>query len=198
MNFLAPAEQRRVLAMAMAMRDKFSPAKTGGSVVARTVRTAFRVGLAIDNLASDELDALFLPKIRRFLPDVRRRLRLDGYEPHRIHFDMTAYPNGGFGKPHQDSPPAEYRRLGVICVYYFHPQPKAFSGGDLLLYDTEVKERSYNSLSFWRLEPMANSAIFYLDAYWHAITPVKCDSDEFAHARFALTFRTGRGTPASH
>ncbi len=193
-GFLSPAEHGRVLTRALTLRAAFSPARTGGNGPSeRKVRTSERVGSAIENVADEELAVSLVPKVRNILPSVFERLRLVSHDLACIDLDMTHYPNGGSGIPHCDSPPppppaqSAYSLQSLICIYYFHRQPKAFAGGDLLVYDTDIEKEVANPTSFSRIEPVANSLVIYPTRYFHGVTRVECGTTDFADGRFAVT-----------
>ena len=186
MDFLSPAEHQRVLTRVLAMRASFSPARTGVGAC-RKVRTEERVGLQIENVADEELRSIFVPKVCGVLPGVRKRLRFEAHNIPLLVIDVNAYLDGGFGRPHRDSPIFRgYGRQKLICAYYFHRRPQVFSGGDLLLYDTDIEKGCFRRFSFSRIEPVANSMVIYPAGYMHGITPVQCGTDEFADGRFSV------------
>ena len=190
MDFLSPAEHRRVSTRVLAMRASFSPARTGVGAD-RKVRTDKRRGLMIENVADEELVSILVPKVRGMLPEVRKRLRLEAHNHPLSVLHVNAYLDGGFGQPHQDSRIfGGYEREGLFCICFFHRRPKVFSGGDLLLYDTDIEKGCSRRFSFSRIEPVANSMVIYPDGYMHGITPVQCGTDEFADGRFSVVYRT--------
>ena len=190
MDFLSPAEHRRVLTRVLAMRASFSPARTGVGAD-RKLRTEKRVGLMIENVADEELESILVPKVRGMLPEVRKRLRLEAHNHPLSVIHVNAYLDGGFGHPHRDSPiVGGYEREGLFCIYFVHRRPKVFSGGSLLLYDTDIEKGCSRRFSFSRIEPVANSMVIYPDRYMHGITPVQCGTDEFADGRFSVVYRT--------
>jgi Rps23 Pro-64 3,4-dihydroxylase Tpa1-like proline 4-hydroxylase len=102
-------------------------------------------------------------------------------------FGVRAYPDGHFYRPHMDSPassPVSHRAINF--VYYFHRTPQAFTGGELLLFDTDVKANTFAKDRFTRVTPDDNSIIFFPSAYWHAVLPVHSPSKDFSDSRFAV------------
>ena len=196
-NFLTPAEHDCVLRTALARGDSFTAGKVG-LALERRVRTSRRMALVAGRRACEDLAVWFVPKVRAVLPSVLTRLRLDRADPSRIDLEMTLYPDGGYGKPHQDPSPAAYRVQTPIAIYYFHRQPRMFSGGDLLLYDTDVETRSFCRASFSRIEPAANTIVFYPRSYFHEIAPVQCPTGEFADGRFSLNCLWPRWSGEGH
>ena len=177
-NFLTSAEGERLLAWAHTQRERFAPAKVGPSG-RRRVDISERCGLAAPPLACKDLDAWFVPKVRAVLPTVSAQLGLRSLDDCGIVRQAVAYLNGDYGRPHRDPPP-------LVCSYYFHAQPRGFSGGDLLLYDTQVGTSDFDLWAFSRLRPTANSIVFHPGAYMHEVTPVVCGTDRFLDARLSV------------
>ena len=195
-DFLAPAEGERLLTSALANRERFVAAKTG-SGAHRKVRPARRIGLTAGGPACRDVEPWLIPKVREVLPEVMERLRAEWFDPGQasVRLEMTAYHDGGFGRPHRDPGPP----LGGVC--YFHRLPKPFFGGDLLLYDTDTAKEGYRPLEFSRIEPAANSIVFYPSDHVHEVTPVAAETGDFADGRFAVNVtimtapRRGRRLP---
>ena len=58
-------------------------------------------------------------------------------------------------------------------------------GGDLLLYDTDVTTDIYGS-DFTRLAPLDYSLVLFPSHCHHQISPVVCETTDFANGRFTL------------
>ena len=125
-----------------------------------------------------------MPKLREALPTVFMLLRIDGLDRRRMGLAMVAHPDGGFCTRHRD-----LSSLSGIC--YFHRDPRPFSGGDLLLYDTEVETGRCGASEFSRVEPAAGSIVFYPGHYVHEVTPVGCGPGGFAAARLSVVVAFG-------
>ena len=132
------------------------------------------------------------PKIRSVLPDVLARLGMAGLDRYRIEMGMRVYPGGGFYRAHTDSPSGRHHPRPLSFVYFFHRRPRRFSGGDLLLYDTDVDTLSCDSAAFSRIVPLRNSIVFFPSACWHQVCPVRCETDDFGDGRWAVNGHVGR------
>ena len=180
-GFLAPAEGERMLAYAMARRERFAAATTGSGEL-RKVRPSRRIGLTANDAACQDVKPWLIPKVREVLPEVMARLRAEWFDPDQapVRLQMTAYHDGGFTRLHRDPTP-------LIGICYFHRLPKPFSGGDLLLYDTDTAKGGYSPLGFSRIEPTANSIVFFSsDDHFHGVTPVAAETGDFADGRFSV------------
>ena len=79
-----------------------------------------------------------------------------------------------------------YRSRKIAFVYFFHRRPRRFSGGDLLLYDTDVDADAYVSGAFSRIAPLRNSIVFFPSACWHQVTPAQYGTDDFEDGRWVV------------
>ena len=181
-DFLFHDEREHLLSAALAMRGRFAPGGTG-SGADRKVRPlgAPRFGGKAAFPCGRIRLARLVPKLREALPTVSMRLRIDGLDRRRMDLTMVAHPDGGFGTRHRD---LSSSALAGLC--YFHRDPRPFSGGDLLLYDTEVETGRCGASGFSRVEPAAGSIVFYPGHYVHEVTPVACGPGGFAAARLSV------------
>jgi Rps23 Pro-64 3,4-dihydroxylase Tpa1-like proline 4-hydroxylase len=132
----------------------------------------------------------FHQRIRPIIPTVLSRLHVAPFEIGEFEVKVRAYLDGHFFRIHMDCPPKEvqiaHRR--VSYVYFFHKQPRAYTGGDLLLFDSDpvVDKTQYTTAGFTRIVPDNNSIIIFPSAYWHSVIPVSCPSKEFVDSRFVI------------
>ena len=177
-DFLSHAERERLRSAALAMRGRFAHGGTGLGTD-RKVRPLERRALEARLSSREDVCAWLVPKLREALPKLSILLRIDGLDRCSMVLAMVAHPDGGFGTRHRDPP-----SLQGIC--YFHRDPRPFSGGDLLLYDTEVETGRYGPTAFSRVEPAAGSIVFYPGHYVHEVTPVVGGPGDFAAARLSV------------
>lgn len=180
-NFLTPADAERLLSWVQDERARFVPARVFEEGGKSHLDTSIRRGRALPPEFSTEVSAWFVPKIRNLLPTVSAQLRLPALDDRQIDLTATAYLNGGYGLAHKDP-------VALVGNCYFHAQPRRFSGGELLLHDTDVETEAPANFVFSRITPNSNSIIFYPGAYFHQITPVVSETGRFADARFSVTF----------
>ena len=184
-SFLAPGECDRLLALGAARRECFTPARVGAPS-APHVDPETRMTLEADPRTMREARPRIGPKIRSVLPDVLARLGMAGLDRYRIEMGMRVYPGGGFYRAHADDQAPGHRSRVLSFVYFFHRQPRRFSGGDLLLYDTDVDTSAWTCTAFSRIVPLRNSIVFFPTACWHQVCPVRCETDDFGDGRWAF------------
>ena len=182
-NFLAPGESERLLALAIEGRERFAPAQVGPRAFARVDYKA-RITLEADERTLADAWSRIGPKIKSLVPEILARLRMDGIGRYSIDAGMRVYLDGGFYRPHRDNTARVYRTLSF--VYFFNRQPLRFSGGDLLLYDSDAETGAHFLGGFSRFVPFRNSIVFFPSGCCHQVTPVQCATNDFGDGRWTL------------
>ena len=194
-GFLAEDERRALLEWAISEEKTFKPAEVfygdGGSK--RRLDPTRRNALKHSGIGP--MEPTMRARLLGALPQIMAAAGYIGPEPHSIEFELNAYGDGAHFAPHIDIPlgkdpkaaPEQRDEHRVIsAVYYFHSEPKAFSGGALRLYrfgaDHETA-RPQESIAF---EPLQNSLVIFPSWAMHSVETVHCPSDRFADFRFAL------------
>ena len=115
------------------------------------------------------------------LSTISQSLGLDVFESTMTEVKLRAYHHGEYFRVHQDG---GHGRL-ISYVYFFHPEPQRYSGGDLVLFDTDTQNSTYKP-SFTRIKPKNNSVFFFPSHYYHAVLPVETQDDDFLSSRFVI------------
>lgn len=115
------------------------------------------------------------------LPAITKGLGLSKFEISRFEIKLRAYHHGEFFKMHHDGGNG---RL-ISFVYFFHLEPKRFHGGELITFDTNTVNSTFNH-SFSRIIPRNNCLFLFPSNYYHAVLPVKTFDNSFLSARFAI------------
>lgn len=126
-----------------------------------------------------------------FLPEVLKELKLQPFTLAKVESEINAYINGGFLSLHEDCFPAPARILSF--VYYFHSIPRAFTGGQLAIYNNQVDcfSEIEKADSCNLIEPVNNSCVFFPSRCYHEVLPVACN--QFSDARFSISGWIHRG-----
>jgi Rps23 Pro-64 3,4-dihydroxylase Tpa1-like proline 4-hydroxylase len=181
-GFLSPGEHDALLETALGQQDRLEASMIGdGDGRYKPERRSSWVMYR----KLDELIPWFLPRVKEALPGILPRLQVDPFPVGEVELQMTVHRSGGFYKVHQDTGKEQNRDRFVSYVYYFYRLPKRFTGGDLLLYDTELETGGY-AAAFTRIEALDNSIVFFPSAYCHQVTTVRCETDDFGDSRFTL------------
>ena len=176
-SFLPAQRCRDLLALALASRTRFKP-----SQVFKRKRAAIRGvrrGLIADRWITDRMvRPWFEAQLRRAFAQTLPRLEMRDPSEYWVDMRMSAYPGTGFFLRHTDEEAFHERK--VSFVYYFHRQPRRFSGGDLLLHDGDGTQ------AFTRIEPQHNSIVLFPPACLHEVVTVESDSVDWRDVRFAM------------
>jgi SM-20-related protein len=121
------------------------------------------------------------------LPDVLAELGMPNFTIQQVESQLTAHNDGNYYKIHNDNGSPDTATRELTYVYYFHQEPKGFTGGELQIYDTQIQNNHYTQApTFNTVEPRNNSIVFFLSRYMHEVLPISCPSRAFADSRFTI------------
>jgi Rps23 Pro-64 3,4-dihydroxylase Tpa1-like proline 4-hydroxylase len=187
-DFLSKAEHDALLDWTVANRERFEPARLTGHVIDPKRRIAERVR----DLGPHR--AMLERRLEENLADIFRRTGTKPFEIEFYELEVAAHGDGAFFAHHSDIPVGRGRApLGgdktgkqdrlVSAVYYFHREPKAFSGGTLRLYRLGDHDASGDYAEF---EPIDNSLVVFPSWVRHEVMRVSCPDCGFEQYRFAV------------
>ncbi len=178
-NFLTPDEHQSLLQYVLEKETYFVPTTTS------TNEINYRQSMVLYSFP--EFSELMLKRVEAIVPEVISRLDLPSFSINYIESQLTAHNDGNYYKIHNDNGSSETILRELTYVYYFYQEPKHFSGGELLIYDSDISNNFYiNSNPFQTVEPRNNSIVFFLSRYMHEVLPVICPSQAFADSRFTI------------
>lgn len=189
-DFLPRPELDELLDYVLAHPHKFKPATVGNGD--QSFRDSdMRVALTWGNLGP--LDIPLQTRFRDAVPAIMERIGMPPPPPDRLEVGLAAHGDGAFYRPHLDlvigndanNPTSESERV-LSAVFYFHAEPKRFSGGELRLF------RLGTESGFVDIEPLQNSLIAFHSWMRHEVRPVAVPSGEFRDYRFAINCWYGR------
>ncbi len=115
------------------------------------------------------------------------QLKIHSFVPLGIEAQLTAHNDGHFYKIHNDNGSPDTMNRVLTYVYYFHREPKGFSGGELLLYDGAMHNNSMMAVrSSHTIQPRNNSIVFFPSHFMHEVLPITCTSRAFRDSRFTI------------
>ncbi|HET7440752.1 MAG TPA: 2OG-Fe(II) oxygenase [Terriglobales bacterium] len=130
---------------------------------------------------------VIVQRIKACLPRVLQKLDREQFSVSRVETQMTASNDGDFFRHHNDNGQGEIASRELTFVYFFHREPKAFSGGELRIYDSRLENGEYVSTgNYHTIVPRQNQIVFFPSALLHEITAVECPSRAFADSRFTV------------
>lgn len=178
-EFLSGAEVAWLLELVSAAESRFVPSTVSDG------KADYRQSLALP--APDELRRVMLGKITAAMPEVMPQLRMGKFPLGAIDCQVTASVDGSFFKVHTDAGRNETYKRQFTYVYYFNREPKAFTGGELRIYDDTVRNGKLAATdSFQTVAPRHNSIVFFQAAVMHEVLPVSVASKQFRDARFTV------------
>lgn len=176
-EFLAPEEMRRVRAHALRQERIFRQSRVvPRSGTAPAENLAYRKSRVLFELGP--LRALFSNRLLHHLDYVRERLGVAPFEVRHVETQMTASNDGDLFRVHNDSTDAKAPSREITFVYFFHKEPRPFSGGELRIYGEAPQS--------WTITPEQNSTVLFHASRRHEVLPVACPSGAFADSRFTL------------
>ena len=178
-NFLTPDEHQHLLEYVLQQQANFVSTKTS------TGAENYRESVVL--YAFPEFAQLIDQRVRAAFPDVLDKLGLPPFAIGQIEAQLTAHNDGNFYKIHNDNGSPDTATRELTYVYYFYQEPKAFSGGELVIYDSQIRNNYYVKADTYRMvEPINNSIVFFLSRYMHEVLPIHCPSQNFADSRFTI------------
>ena len=184
-NFLSTELHEGLLAFFLEHELDFPPSLVGD----HSLDTQSRLAVSRTPDGFTHTDAI-LARITESLPSVCDALGIEAFKPtYDLH--LTAHQDGGFHKPHEDKDAYGIRQISF--VYYFHAEPKAFEGGNLLVYAADGAW--FNPDKFSRVPPLNNSIVFFPSELFHEVTPIQAIGEDqgFRSARLSFGGWIGKG-----
>lgn len=187
-DLLTSDEHAALLDWTLANRDRFTVSSLAGGVVDPAQRISERLR------ALGPMRPMLEARLRPLFPDILRRTGSRPFEPEHIELEIAAHGDGAFYTRHSDIPYGEGRRpLGgdasgtqdrlVSAVYYYHREPKGFSGGALRLFRFGGGDEEGDWVD---VEPVRNSLLVFPSWAPHEVRKVGCRSGRFEDHRFAV------------
>ena len=176
-DFLGEDAVRGLLEHALAHEPEFAATRTQHGEIKPAVRNS--LGLQDLGRFRPALEA----KVLGALPALIATLRVSAIESPRLELQLVAHGDGAFYKRHIDTQTAsDQQRLRALSgVYYFHAEPKAFSGGALRLHAIGPDATDHVDI-----EPARDSLLVFPSWAPHEVMPVSCPSRKFIDSRFAI------------
>lgn len=134
-----------------------------------------------------DCETMFTDRILTFLPHVLARLHLPPFPISHFEVQLTATNDGQFFKQHSDNGSGALRSRSLTFVYYFFREPKAFRGGALRLYDSQLDQHGKAAPGAYQtVHPMQNQIVLFPSNCLHEVLPVECPSRDFLDSRFTV------------
>jgi len=178
-GLLGDAEWSPLLARVLASEAQFQPSAT------HDARADYRHSLVL-NPPPDLVEPV-VRRVRSVTPDVLPELRVQPITVGVVEAQVTASIDGSFFGVHTDADRQKVPKRYLTYVYYFNRQPKAFSGGELRVYDDVLRNAKLaRGETFQVIEPLHNRLVLFWARTMHEVMPVRMPSGAFGDARFTV------------
>ncbi|HZP88028.1 MAG TPA: 2OG-Fe(II) oxygenase [Burkholderiales bacterium] len=178
-GFLAPGDVTALMDYTFASQAAFVQSGTSDSAA------NYRKSLVLNPSAA--VSGPFTAKIRAIIPQVITGLRMRPFECGTIECQITANTDGSFFNIHTDAGHNETILRQLTYVYYFNREPKGFDGGELRIYDDQIRNGKLARIdSYQTVEPRQNSIVFFQAPIMHEVALVRVASGDFRDSRFTV------------
>ncbi len=188
-QFLDPTDHSAMLNWALSSESDFKASRLFGNEVdpGRRMSRSLRDLGPLRSILERELEA--------HAPDIFRNTGTRPFQISQYELEMVAYGDGAHFAAHTDIPiGANHRDHGaqfggfdrlLSGVYYFHAEPKGFTGGELRLFrfGSDAAEEPGDWMD---VPPEQNSLVVFPSWARHQVLPVSCPSGAFKDNRFAV------------
>lgn len=177
-SFLNAGQLAALIMHCHAVRPEFVPS------LVTTKEADYRSSQVSYNLdgVRDDFEAM----VRTCLPLMRQFLGAPEAEPTGMECQLTVSHHGDFFKVHTDNSGEKTKPRFISYVYYFTSEAAAFTGGDLVLYDSPIKPTGDDPKPRHVVPFVRNSIVFFRSSTWHEVTTVDNPSADFADGRFTV------------
>jgi SM-20-related protein len=195
LDFLPEADRRALLDWAIAEEKSFAPARVFYGEGGLQYRVDHSSRSALRHSGVGPFEPMLRGQLLDTLQAIMAAAGYRGAEPRSIQFELNAYGDGAHFAPHidirvgKDREPAgelEGEDRVISAVYYFHSEPKRFSGGALRLYRFGADPGTAGPDESIAFEPEQNSLVIFPSWARHGVEPVSCPGNRFADFRFGL------------
>lgn len=178
-DFLNAQSHAALLDWALANEARFVPAQLAGGLVKPEARRA----LVLRDLGP--VAEMLENRLREEAHRWTAALRSTPFEASEVELELAAHNDGAHFTLHSDT----YARHEVArgdrmlsAVYYFHREPKGFTGGALRLHRLGAAPGDAGE----DVAPDDNSLVVFPSWGPHEVMPIRCASGDFADSRFAV------------
>lgn len=178
-NFFTPAQLERLMQYVQEQEPSFVPTSNSAN------DPNYRRSMVLH--AFPEFSQLITNRINAIMPYILTYLGIPNFTPSNIESQLTLHNDGNYYKIHNDSGSSDTANRVLTYVFYFYREPKSFSGGELIIYDSKIENNFYVAAkSYKTIQPKNNSIVFFLSRYMHEVLNVSCPSKAFLDSRFTI------------
>jgi Rps23 Pro-64 3,4-dihydroxylase Tpa1-like proline 4-hydroxylase len=178
-DFLSPNQLNDLLRYSISKQPEFVP--TTNSAGDPNYRRSFYL------MNFPEFSELMIKLVRKITPQIISHLDINNFAIGQIESQMTAHNHGNYYKIHNDNGSPDSATRVLTYVYYYYREPKSFTGGELVIYDSKIENGYFVAADSRKvIQPKNNTIIFFPSNCMHEVLPVSCPSEYFADSRFTI------------
>jgi SM-20-related protein len=187
-EFLAAEEWRGLLDVVDRRAGEFRQTSLIVANGAEHVDNDFRRSVMLDDLG--HVYDLFVQRLMAFSSLLFWRLRYPAFSVGQYEIQMTGTGDGEYFRPHTDQGPGVAATRAITFVYFFHAEPRPFTGGELVLYDGAPADGDGDAVggapAAQTIEPAQNQIVFFPSDTPNEIRPVSSPSGAFRDRHFTV------------
>jgi hypothetical protein len=177
---LDEAQRSRLWGVVEEQRDAFTSSRVSYGVV-----SADRVSRGLHRGELRGIRDWYIERLGRLIEPSLATLGIAPFVPARWELHLLSYGDGDHFSIHTDTLAREEgSRRVVTAVYYFHRTPRRYTGGDVLLFDTDRRAGRMET-RFTRISPEDNRLLIFPSDCYHQVAPVHGPAN-LEESRFAL------------
>jgi len=182
-NLLGP-EREKLLDYVLQSEQRFRSATViVGEGTEQQVNEKIRRARTLDDLGP--FVSPFEKAVLAHLEPALKRLHHPGFPVGRIEMQITASGDGDYFRLHSDSDAKSTREISF--VYYFHREPRRFSGGELRLYQSKMVNGQLIPADHPQtLSPRQDMLLLFPSTNDHEVLPVRVPTGAFTDSRFTI------------
>ena len=163
----------------------YAPSKVYGTDVEGRIDEAHRKSMI--NLDDPWIRERILPALEGPVRAARCFYRIEDVPLERAEIQVTASGAGDFFALHcDDGSPRHYARM-LTFVYYLHRLPRAFTGGDLHVFDSQLEGGGFRPASSRiAIEPLDNRLVVFPSDRYHAVGRIEGDTPTLRDRRITV------------
>jgi Rps23 Pro-64 3,4-dihydroxylase Tpa1-like proline 4-hydroxylase len=184
-EFLVAQEWRALLEFTIDHFSQFAPTHVIGEGGDDLLDYKTRRSRVLFNV--EWIEPLFINRLAHFMPHILFRLGHPWFPVSHVEVQLTATNNDEYFRMHTDNDANEVWSRAITFVYFFHREPRGFTGGELRIYDTFRNNGSASTNGPYRtVYPLQNQMVLFTSGTLHEILPVGCPSGDFLDSRFTI------------
>ncbi|MFN5981358.1 MAG: 2OG-Fe(II) oxygenase, partial [Pseudanabaena sp.] len=153
-EFLSPSQLSELLRYSINKQPEFIP--TTNSANDPSYRRSFYLPYF------PEFSELMINLVWKITPQILTHLGMSNFAIGQIESQMTAHNHGNYYKIHNDNGSPDTATRSLTYVYYYYREPKAFTGGELVIYDSKIENGfSVAAKSHKVIQPQNKTIIFF-------------------------------------